>query len=529
MNVIWRRQQVSLRVHDTVRGSGAHCNYGRCGAPGGAQKRRRSSCANAVGSKALLLLFCGFFAAISSRSDAQQKGWPRAGNFAGSSIQASPLIVNLDLDNAGRNEILVPSQDDRLYIYNHDGTTFTLGNAWPKTLGYGDGTMASVAVGNVDAVSGLEIILLGDDTSAANCKIKALKPNGDGLVNSQMTEVTLSATASGKATPCLLDVFRYSGTTRHSASEIVVRDGDGRIHILSWNSSTNVFDNKAGTGSWDTCTSESQKDRFGSLAITPSVSAAYDSATDQTYIVAGSTDGRVYRWKIKSVSGSSSDNWQVTSLSTIATDSLPGTRILSSPVIMDIDGVSGFEIIAATTSQKVYLWHNDSAGTLLANWPQTVEQTIYSSPAVADIDLDGSNEIILGGSDSKVHVWETSGTIKAGWPRATRGDVFASPIVAEIDGNVGLEIIVPSMGERLYAWTHTGEPLPGWPKRLRTLMFGAAAVGDLHNSDRIAIVVGTYTGRVYCFDLAPKSLDVNLGWPQFRGGPARTGNVGSNP
>ena len=76
----------------------------------------------------------------------------------------------VDLDGNGRMEIVVPSFDDRLYVYNHDGTPFNPGSApWPKELGFSDGTIASVSAGDIDGDSDLEIVVVGDDIRVSRC------------------------------------------------------------------------------------------------------------------------------------------------------------------------------------------------------------------------------------------------------------------------------------------------------------------------------------------------------------------------
>ena len=147
---------------------------------------------------AALIVLC---AASSAR--AQTKGWPRA---TGGRIQAAPLLVDLDSD--GKLEILVPSFDDKLHIYNHDGTTFDPGaSPWPLTLGFGAGTMASVAVGDVDGDGSPEIVVAGDDAIHVDATIKVYETDAT-LVDS----ILLNANASAKATPCLIDCYRFDGT-----------------------------------------------------------------------------------------------------------------------------------------------------------------------------------------------------------------------------------------------------------------------------------------------------------------------------
>jgi len=438
---------------------------------------------------------------------AQQKGWPRGGTSDNDKVEASPLLVNLDSDN--RMEIIVPSFDDKLYIYKHDGTAFNAN--WPKVLGFSDGTIASVAVGNVDGGSDLEIVVLGDDINHLNATVKVYKPATGNLLTSK----NLNTIASGKATPCLIDCYRYSGATRHSELEILVRDGNGKVHILKWNSGTQQLDT---VSTFETCTEDSQRDRYGSQPITPSVSAEY-LGNDETFIVVPSTNNKVYCRKVKS---DATNNWNLLSNFTIESGGPDTTRFLSSAVLADVDDDESSEIIVGTTSCEVYVW--DNTGTLCSGWPQNTSQPVISSPAVADLDDDDDLEIMVGCDDGLVYIWNEDGTSLSGWPKGTLGDIFGSPVAAEVDGNVGLDVVAASFDGYMYAWTSSGNSLSGWPKNLNTPVFASPAVCDIHDGGRMAIVTAGYDGQIFVFDVSPKSLDVDAGWQQFRGGIERQGH-----
>ncbi len=445
-----------------------------------------------------------------------QPGWFRGAATSDAKIEASPLLADLSWPPDGRMEIIVPSFDDKLHVYRHDGSLFP--GQWPRTLGFGDGTIASVAVGNIDAsTSEPEIIAVGDNKLARSVTVKVYRPNGV-----EMASLVLNSNASGKATPCIIDCFRYSGASRQPAEEIVIRDGDGRVHTLYWNGSALV--NLYNTTALDTCTSDTQRDQYGSQPITPSVSAYFDENAGVTYLIAASTDNRIYRWRISSEPGAGmAQNWAVTPRTSLQS-SFSNARFLSSPSLADLDNDGVMEIIAATNRRQVYVWKNDTTGTLYSGWPQTVPEAVVSSPAVADVNLDGGKEVIVGCDDGRVYVWSSGGGLLPGWPKSTGGDVFGSPVAAELDGQVGLEIVATSLDGSLHAWDHTGIPLYGWPKRLnRTGLYASPAIGNIHRGERMAVVAASYEGRVFVFDLAPKSLDVTLGWQQFRGGPKRQG------
>lgn len=461
-----------------------------------------------AGALALLTVICA------SAAPAQQLGWTRGGDSANDHVLASPLIV--DLDNDSRVEIVVPSFDDTLTVYTDLGLFFAGTPGWPVTLGFTDGTMSSVAAGDVDGDGTLELVVAGDDSLSNNARVLVYEANG-----SLQASINLDSNlnAGVKATPTLVDCYRYSGSTRHDALEIVLRDGDGQLHVLAWNGTgfTDFFEN---TNDYKTVFDDGLKDRFGAQPINPSV-AAQSLPGDQTSLVVGSTDGNVYRWN---VSSTASANWVFTKLTPYpAIDA--GTRFYSSVVLSDLDSDGDSEVIVGGSDGRLYVWDGNGSGSFQNGWPQPTEpsEAFLSSPAIADMDGDGTPEVVIGSNDGGVYAWHADGTMVQGWPVWTGGDVFGSPVVAELDGQAGLEVIAASFDGHLYAWTLDGSLLSRWPKRLNTPLYGSPAVGDLHDGGRLSVVTSGFDGRVFVFDLRPKSADPTAGWQQFRGDAARTG------
>jgi hypothetical protein len=137
-------------------------------------------------------------------------GWPL---LTPGQVQSSPLLANLDGDTDGRLEIIVPSSDDKLYIQKHDGTPFT---GSPFTLGFGDGTGSSVAVGNVDGTGGSEIVVYGDNADENGANLKVFGASGTLLCSASS-----GMSGSGRATPCLIDCYKYSSASAtHPALEV---------------------------------------------------------------------------------------------------------------------------------------------------------------------------------------------------------------------------------------------------------------------------------------------------------------------
>jgi len=438
-------------------------------------------------------------------------GWTRGGFNSAEKILAAPLMVKIGTE--ARRSIIVPSLDDKLYVYNHDGTQRS---GFPKTLGFTDGTMAGAAYGDIDGDGAGEIVVVGDNGSFQNPKVIVYEVDG-----SLRTSFTISSptNASLKSTPALINLIKFRSGVAHPALEVVIRDGNGKVHILEWTGSALTDRYPSNTSVLDTCTSSALYDKFGGQLITPSVGAA-DLPDGKVLLVAPSTDGRVYRWEVASTQGSPFQLTQLTALLSSAPDE---TRFYGSPAIADLNDDGTFDVVAGDMDGRMYIW-NGSNGQLFSGWPITLSQSIASSPALANLAESTSlPEIVFGSDENKVYAYHIDGTLVEGWPQSTRGDVFGSVVCAELDGNEGLEVVASGMDGRVYAWHSDGTPLPGWPMRLNTTAYASPAAGDLHGSGRMAVVAGGYDGQLFVFDLAPWSIDTGAGWQQFMGGPKRQG------
>ncbi|MBN1868534.1 VCBS repeat-containing protein [Candidatus Sumerlaeota bacterium] len=468
-----------------------------------------------------VVVFAMVFLLLSPAAADPVRGWPRGGSASSDRILASPLLA--DLDGDVRMEIVAIGLSDNVYVYNHDGT---LKDGWPVTLGFQDGSIASPAVGDIDNDDQLEIVVVGDNTdNGTGANVKVYESTG-ALRVAAGTSMKNVASASGKATPCVVNCMKYDGASSHDALEILVRDGDGQLQALYWDSaSLSNWYNGTNTP-YQTLSEEEadRRDRYGNTPITPSVSAL-DLGGADTLLVCPSTNGHVCRWVVSS-DGSSA--WDFSRLSDISISGSPWIHCSASLAYLDAGNIP--DAIVGAADGKVYAWNcpsTEDTPTTLTGWPKDAEGPVTASPAVAELDGVSTNglEVVVGTEKGKVFAWHRDGTAVDGWPVQAGGGIFGSPVVAQLDQTPELEVVATALDGRVYVWSANGEILDKWPKRLGTQIYSSPAVGDIHNWGRMSIVVTGYDGRIYVFDLAEKSLDVEAGWRQFRGGPQRQGVV----
>jgi len=123
-------------------------------------------------------------------------------------------------------------------------------------------------------------------------------------------------------------------------------------------------------------------------------------------------------------------------------------------------------------------------------WSYTTDDKVLSSPVIADLDRDGYMETIVGSYDGKLYVFNSTGALK--WNLTAGGAIHSTPAIDDIDKDAELEIVVGSMGGNLYAidadgkvkWNNTSE---SW-----IWMKSSPAIADIDKDGSMEIVACSY-------------------------------------
>jgi hypothetical protein len=156
----------------------------------------------------------------------------------------------------------------------------------------------------------------------------------------------------------------------------------------------------------------------------------------------------------------------------------PLETLIREPAVGDVLGRGTRAIVAASREGKVYAFH--PRGDRLRGFPVSIpsgsplESGILSRPVLADLDGRPGLEIVLSALDGNVYAWRGDGRPVPGFPVAVRNPrtglrakLVSTPVVGDLDGDGRPEIVAGSNGMQeglgaAYAFSAQGKLVPGW-------------------------------------------------------------------
>jgi len=428
----------------------------------------RRVCSVIVLNMVLLAIFLTDPSLLSAASTFSQSAWPQD---TGAPVNSSPVLG--DLDGDGVLEIVVGSDNNKVYAWKPDGTLMA---GWPVTTN--DSVRSSPALADLDGDGHLEVIVGSFDN-------KVYAWNFHGSILPGWPASTGSVIYSS---PAVGDI------DGDQLPEVVVGSFDNKVY--AWNADGSLVRN------WPKPTG---------LFVYSSPALADLNRDGVLDVIIGTDNNRVFAWK---GDGTDIDGWPV------ATEHV----VPSSPAIGDIDNDGEIEIVAASWD-KVFVWN--SKGERKAGWPTTAGHQIPSSPALADLNDDGMLEIIIGCKDGKVYAWNANGQLAPGWPAVTDGEISGAPAVGDVDGDGRLEVVIGSKDNKVYMWTAQGVLVQGWPRQTNAAITSSPAIGDLDGDGTMEAVIGSKDQFVYAWTFSRVGAQTpKVVWQGFRGNPSHSGRYG---
>lgn len=394
--------------------------------------------------------------------------WPKS---TGAPVNSSPVLG--DLDGDGILEIIVGSDNGKVYVWKPDGTLMP---GWPVATG--DSIRSSPALADIDGDGRLDVIVGSFDN-----KVYVWNFNGSLLAGWPVV----------------------TGSVVYSSPAVGDIDGDQRPEVV-----VGSFDNKVYAWNADGTLVREWPKPTG-LFVYSSPALADIDGDGLVEVIVGTDNNRVFAWN---GDGTEVEGWPT------ATEHV----VPSSPAIGDIDNDGVLEVVVGSWD-KLFVWN--ARGEQKKGWPVTAGHQIPSSPALADLNNDGSLDIIVGCKDGKVYAWDAGGQPLPGWPTVTDAEISSSPAVGDLDGDGRLDVIVGSKDSKIYVWDAEGRLLPGWPKNTGDAISSSPAIGDVDGDGTLELVIGSKDHHVYAWSF-PRTgaFTPRIAWQNFHGDPSHTGLYG---
>jgi hypothetical protein len=168
----------------------------------------------------------------------------------------------------------------------------------------------------------------------------------------------------------------------------------------------------------------------------------------------------------------------------------------SSPVIADVNGDGGNDVVVGGLDGRLYAW--DAAGNPLPGWPARASAAVASSPAVGDLDGDGTNEVAVGvGSLEKrseqgaINIFNRDGALRCrlAMRSGTEDDaVFNAPAIGDVDGDGVNEVVFGSFDHGIYVVDNQCRVMGSFDNR--DSIWSAPALHDVDGDGAAEIFIG---------------------------------------
>lgn len=298
-------------------------------------------------------------------------------------LRSSPSIGDLDLD--GRLEILIGSNNGRLFVLRDDATKY--GPDSLRWVNPASGAIFSVpTLANVDADPNPEIFF-----GTLNGRVFAFNHDRTELINLAGQPDGTFALASGG----VYGSISVGDVDDDGAPEVVCAGYNGTLYV--WDA--------AGALEPGWPQTVNRPGYFNQFWSSPAL-GDLDGDGDLE-IVLGCVNYNVYAWHH---TGALVAGWP----------RLTQGEVWASAILVDVDDDLSPEVVIGSTDDRLYAYEAD--GSAVAGWPLRVGDAIYGGAAAGDLDGDGLLEIMVGSYDGAVHLWSLG---KPFHPEASPWPMFA--------------------------------------------------------------------------------------------------------
>lgn len=151
-----------------------------------------------------------------------------------------------------------------------------------------------------------------------------------------------------------------------------------------------------------------------------------------------------------------------------------GETPIGPPVVYDWYG-NNQNVILQAAGNSIYAWNSN--GSLLPNFPITLNEEITTPLMIEDVTRNGIAEIVVATADRSLNILDSRGQSISGWPQEVNAVISSSPLIAAF----GSERIIFAVAENtIHAWSLNGDIRNGFPFFMDTAIFGSPVLYQNH-------------------------------------------------
>jgi len=212
-------------------------------------------------------------------------------------------------------------------------------------------------------------------------------------------------------------------------------------------------------------------------------------------------------------------------------------KVLSSPVIVDLNGDRSFEMIVPVSYSVSKVGKDVSVDprkyvacslvvfdlrTSEILWRANLDLTtatahyqafIYTEPVIVDLDGDRSLDVIITTGVGHVFAFDRNGKLHPGYPLRTQ-PIRADPLVFDLDHDAILDLVIVDVEGTVKCW-NTRDLSVKWEAKISTDARATPSLADLNGDGVLDLILGTGTGHIWA--LSGDTGDVLGGFPVSSG------------
>lgn len=151
-----------------------------------------------------------------------------------------------------------------------------------------------------------------------------------------------------------------------------------------------------------------------------------------------------------------------------------GETPVGPPIVYDWYG-NNQNVILQAAGNSIYAWNVN--GSLLPNFPITLNEEITTPLIIEDVTRTGIAEIVVATADRSLHILNSRGQSLSGWPQEVNAVITSRPSVLAF----GNERVVFAAAENtIHAWSIDGAIRNGFPLFMESAVYGVPVLYDNH-------------------------------------------------